>query len=141
MKHPGHALNAASVPESDPSSPDAHLEHGASEGREYGGLERRRRRVYVTRNTEYHVEDGTCIAVRNRKTHEFVDGHLALERRLEGSLKFFANGSIAPNAGEPQPGESIFFASEGRDLVTSPLETVARPDKETVQAYPTRRKR
>jgi hypothetical protein len=112
----------------------------------HAGPERRRRRVYVTRNTEYHVEDGTCVAVRNRRTQEFVHGHLALERRVEGALKFFSNGSIAPNAGEPQPGESLYFANEGqltegRDLVTSPLESVARPDQETIGAYPTRRKR
>jgi hypothetical protein len=137
MKHPGHAVKAASAPQADPSSD----RDDAGPGREYAGPERRRRRIYVTRNTEYHVEDGTCVAVRNRRTQEFVDGHLALERRVEGSLKFFANGSLAPNAGEPRPGDSIYFATDGSDLVTSPLETVARPDKETVGAYPTRRKR
>jgi hypothetical protein len=95
----------------------------------------------VTRNTEYHVEDGTCVAVRNRRTREFVQGHLALERKLEGALAFFPNGAIAPNPGEPRPGESIYFASEGRDLVTSPLESVERPDKDAAAAYPARERR
>ena len=110
-------------------------------GPSYPGPERRRRRVYVTRNTEYHVEDGTCVAVRDRRTREFMDGHLALERRVEGALKFFRNGSIAPNPGEPQPGESLYFARDGRDLVTSPLEAVERPDKATADGYPSRRMR
>jgi hypothetical protein len=101
----------------------------------YAGTERRRNRVYVTRNTEYHVRDGKCVAVRDRRTGGFLRGHLALERRIEGGLKFFRNGSIAPNAGEPQPGESIYFASEGRDLVTSPLESVERPTKEDALGY------
>ncbi len=103
---------------------------------EYRGPERRRHRVYVTRNTEYHFRDGFCVAVRDRRTGEFLHGHLALHHRLDGGLKFFLNGGISPNPGEPQPGESLYFASDGRDLVTSPLETVERPTKELVSAYP-----
>ena len=105
----------------------------------YAGPDRRRRRVYVTRNTEYHVQDGECVAVRDRRTHEFMHGHLARGRRVEGALKFFPNGSIAPNPGEPRPGESIYFASEGRDLVTSPLERVERPGLDAIDAYPEHR--
>jgi hypothetical protein len=116
----------------------------ASAGRAYSGPERRRRRVYVTRNTEYHVEDGTCVAVRDRRTQAFVQGHLALERRVAGTLRFFPNGAIAPSTGEPRAGESICFGgsasfeNDGRDLVTSPLECVERPAKTVVAAYPSR---
>lgn len=101
----------------------------------YSGPERRRHRVYVTRNTEYHVRDRTCVAVRDRRTGDFMRGHLALERRIEGGLRFFRNGSIAPNVGEPRPGESLYFARDGRDLVTSPLESIERPEKDVVVAY------
>ncbi len=104
--------------------------------REYRGPERRRHRVFVTRNTEYHFRDGFCVAVRDRRTGEFLQGHLALTRSMQGGLRFFANGAIAPNTGEPRPGESLYFASEGRDLVTSPLEHVDRPSKELTLAYP-----
>jgi hypothetical protein len=100
------------------------------------GVERRRHRVYVTRNTEYHFRDGTCVAVRDRKTEEFLPGHLALNRRIEGGLKFFMNGALIPNLGEPKEGESLFFGGSGRDLVTSPLLEVARPPKDLVLAYP-----
>jgi hypothetical protein len=41
-----------------------------------------------------------------------------------------------PNPGEPQPGEALYFATDGRDLVTSPLEKVERPAKELTLAYP-----
>lgn len=105
----------------------------------YGGRERRRHRVYLTRNTEYHFRDGFCVAVRDRRTGDFLLGHLALQRRVEGGIKFFGDGGIAPNAGEPREGESLFFSSDGRDLVTSPLEAVARPAKEVVEAYPKHR--
>ncbi|HWL87540.1 MAG TPA: hypothetical protein VNO21_17170 [Polyangiaceae bacterium] len=98
--------------------------------------ERRRHRVYVTRNTEYHFRDGFCIAVRDRRTGDFMQGHLALRRRISGGLRFFHNGAIVPNPGEPNPGEAIYFTHEGRDLITSPLERVGRPEKDIVRAYP-----
>lgn len=98
--------------------------------------ERRRHRVYVTRNTEYHFRDGFCVAVRDRRTGDFLPGHLAVRKRLHGGLKFFLNGAIVPNPGEPSPGEALYFAAEGRDLVTSPLECVERPTKDLVSRYP-----
>jgi hypothetical protein len=98
--------------------------------------ERRRHRVYVTRNTEYHFRDGLCVAVRDRRSGDFLNGHLAIQRKLHGGLKFFPNGAIVPNAGDPSPGEALYFAAEGRDLVTSPLERVERPAKIVVESYP-----
>lgn len=101
----------------------------------YSGPERRRHRVYVTKNTEYHFRDGFCIAVRDRRTGEFLHGHLALRRRLHGGIRFFTSGAILPNPGDPRPGEALYFAADGRDLVTSPLERVERPSRELVAAY------
>jgi hypothetical protein len=128
-----------------PSSPEE-----PSQVSSYGGPERRRHRVFVTRNTEYHFRDGFCIAVRDRRTGDFLEGHLALRRRVNGGLRFFSNGGIAPNGGEPQPGESLYFSSDeraapggaerSRELVTSPLESVERPPRALIDAYPTRRK-
>jgi hypothetical protein len=102
----------------------------------YKGPDRRRHRVYVTRNTEYHVRDGFCVAVRDRQSGNFMYGHLALARRIHGGLRFFESGGIAANPGDPRPGESLYFSSDGRDLVTSALETVERPSKELAGAYP-----
>jgi hypothetical protein len=124
----------------DESPPPVALEVPIELTSRYKGPERRRHRVYVTRNTEYHFRDGFCVAVRDRRTGEFLQGHLALHRRVQGGLKFFDNGGIAPNAGDPQPGESLYFASDGRDLVTSPLEGVERPHRAVVSGYPSRRK-
>ena len=63
---------------------------------EYAGPERRRRRVYVTRNTEYHFEVDRCVAVRDRRTGDFLPSHLAIERRLACSMRFYPNGAIEP---------------------------------------------
>jgi len=102
---------------------------------DFKGPDRRRHRVYVTRNTEYHFKDGFCVAVRDRRSGAFLPGHLALRRRMHGGLKFYLNGAIVPNPGEPNVGEALYFATDGRDLVTSPLEAVERPSKAIVEAY------
>ena len=73
--------------------------------------------------------------MRDRRTGDFLHGHLALRRRIHGGLKFYLNGAIVPNPGEPKVGEALYFATDGRDLVTSPLEAVERPSKELAQAY------
>jgi hypothetical protein len=102
----------------------------------YEGTERRRHRVYMTRNTEYHFRDGVCVAVRDRRTGDWLPGHLALRRPLFGGLRFFLNGALLPNPGEPEVGEALFFGEGGRDLITSPLQRVERPDRATVEEYP-----
>lgn len=102
----------------------------------YQGQERRRHRIYLTRNTEYHFRDGICVAVKDRRTGEWLPGHLALRRQLFGSLRFFMNGALLPNPGEPKVGEALFFGEGGRDLITSPLQSVERPTPETVAEYP-----
>ena len=119
--------STATLPQADTSE--------ASQPTDYKGPDRRRHRIYVTKNTEYHFRDGFCVAVRDRRTGEFLHGHLALERRIDGGLKFFENGGIAPNPGEPRVGEALYFATQGPDLVTSPLQGVERPSKEVSQAY------
>jgi hypothetical protein len=102
---------------------------------DFSGRERRRHRVYVTRNTEYHFRDGFCVAVRDRRTGDFLQSHLALRRRVHGGIRFYLNGGIQPNPCEPQPGEALYFESGGRDLVTSPLIAVERPSRDVVAAY------
>ena len=105
----------------------------------FAGADRRRHRVYVTRNTEYHFKDGFCVAVKDRRTGAFLESHLALRRRVRGGILFFLNGGIQPNLGEPRPGEALYFESGGRDLVTSPLESIERPSREVVKSYLDRR--
>ncbi len=102
----------------------------------YLGTERRIHKVFVTRNTEYHVRRGRCVAVRDRSSGGWVDGHLAAGGKVSGGLRFLASGGVTPNDGLPNVGESIFFCSEGRDLVTSPIVAVERPSRDVVQSYP-----
>ena len=102
----------------------------------YGGRERRRHRMYVTRNTEYHFRDGVCVAVRDRGSGSWLSSHLALNRKLSGGVRFQGNGTAIPCLEEPGVGDALFFGSGGRKLVTSLLCEIKRPEKKIVGFYP-----
>ena len=97
--------------------------------------ERRRHKVLVTRNTEYHLRDRTCVAVRDRRSGDFLPGHLAIRRELTGAVHRFPNGAIVPREEMPEPGDALYFLAEGLDLVTSPLIKVERPARDVVTTY------
>ena len=98
--------------------------------------ERRRHRMYVTRNTEYHFRDAVCVAVRDRRSGNWLPSHLALQRRVSGRVIFHANGVAVPNEGAPEIGEALYFGDDGRELVTSRLTSIERPAKQLVVDYP-----
>ena len=99
----------------------------------HAGKERRRRFVYLTRNTEYHTFDGTCVAVRNRNTGEWDPGHPALRRRIEGGVRTFSNGCVLPTLDPPGIGDPMYFVlatgEEDQQLVTSRVEAIGRSDR------------
>lgn len=101
----------------------------------YQGRERRVHRVFVTRNTEYHVREAVCVAVRDRAGDAWRDDHPAVGRRLAGALKH-VHGGILPTLEEPQVGHSVYFRRGERDLVTSVVERVERPARDVVASYP-----
>ena len=77
-------------------------------GSKYAGPERRRRKVYFTRNTEYHFLDEVCVAVRRRDTGQWRMGHIALQRTLSGSVRITPSGDVQPKAEPPQVGDALF---------------------------------
>jgi len=102
----------------------------------YSGQERRQHRVYVTRNTEYHLRGGTCVAVRDRKTGQFLQSHLAIQRTLSGGVRYYPNGAAVPSYEPPQVGEALYFGEGGRELVTSLCSSIERPERRLVASYP-----
>ena len=112
---------------------------------DYKGKERRRHHVYVTRNTEYHLRDNVCVAVRDRKSRAFPPAHIALNLKLEGGVKIFPNGAMVPNITKPDVGDAIFFnhigsSGEEKQIVTSRVERIDRPSKRDVMLYPAERR-
>jgi hypothetical protein len=101
----------------------------------YEGSDRRVHRVFVTRNTEYHVRAELCVAVRDRGLGRWREDHPAVGRRLAGALKH-VHGGIIPTLDRPEVGHSVYFRRGDRDLVTSVVERIERPAREVVAAYP-----
>jgi hypothetical protein len=99
----------------------------------YSGEERRHHKVYITKNTEYHVRAGQVVAVRPRGSKQWLRRHKALAMRLEGHLDV---GTFIPRPGAPRPGQRLFLAIEDNDVVTSPVVAIVRPPKTTVGDYP-----
>ncbi|HEY3819571.1 MAG TPA: hypothetical protein VGL81_20520 [Polyangiaceae bacterium] len=109
--------------------------------RAYRGPERRRHRVFVTLNSEYHCRDRICVAVVNRHTGELELEHPALGRRLSGSVRLDHDGIVATVPPEaPHEGEQLCFTSGRRgdphDVVTSKVVSIERPSRDVVASYP-----
>jgi len=97
--------------------------------------ERRIHKVFVTRNTEYHVRKDRCVGVRDRNSGRWLKGHIALSSQVAGGLSFLRSGGVRATDDLPGVGESLFFCREGRDLVTSPIVSIERPERAIVRTY------
>jgi hypothetical protein len=102
----------------------------------YKGKERRRHRMYVTRNTEYHFNGKLCIAVRDRGRGAWLLSHHALDRPLSGAIRFRETGDAYPTLERPRVGDALFFGSNGPDVITSAVSAIKRPPKDLVESYP-----
>jgi hypothetical protein len=101
----------------------------------YQGPDRRIHKVFVTRNSEYHLRQQVCVGVRDRETGAWLRTHFAVERPVVGSIKFFESGAMSAQPGLPHVGDSMYFEDMGRDLVTSSIVSVERPDPAIVAEY------
>jgi hypothetical protein len=94
----------------------------------------------MTRNTEYHLESGVCVAVRDRATGNWQLCHGALGRRLSASIRLQGGQPPHPKFEPPEIGDALFFASYGSvgsdEVLTSCLLSIERPPKATIDAYP-----
>ena len=101
-------------------------------------MERRRRVVYTTRNTEYHLVDRMCVAVRDVLRDRWLQTHTAINRPVAGAIKVFDNGAVVPREALPKVGEGLFFSlgAADRQLVTSPVRDIRRPAFDELDHYP-----
>jgi hypothetical protein len=106
----------------------------------FQGIDRRRNRVYVTRNTEYHLRDDVCVAVRDRQSGAFRDAHIAVRLKLEGRIRTSAKGGAAPGPLPAQVGDALFFMDvlpdgRHRQITTSRVQQIERPDRRDLSRY------
>ncbi len=99
----------------------------------YAGEDRRRHKVFITRNTEYHVRSGVVVGVRARGSRDWMRCHKALTMRVEGHVEPEA---MVPHMGPPKPGQRLFLATEDNDVVTSAIVAIVRPPRSLVNEYP-----
>jgi hypothetical protein len=105
------------------------------------GADRRKHRVFITRNTEYHLRDDICVAVRDRQARTFRPAHIALNLKLQGAVRVNPNGIAIPEPNSPRVGAAIYFTQADpdgleRQIVTSRVERIERPQKKDVLLYP-----
>lgn len=100
---------------------------------QYTGPERRRHRLFVTQNTEYHLRDRTCVAVRDLWSGRWRRDHPALGRRLFGAVRACASG-LEPIA-DPRPGSILWFENGDDDILTSTVTYVSRPPRTALRHY------
>jgi hypothetical protein len=95
--------------------------------------DRRKHRLIVTRNTEYHLRGRRCVGVRDLWSGEWNGTHPALGRRLFGAVLPTEEG-LRP-VDEPSPGAMLWFEHDHNDVLTSAITAVTRPPKAAVQRY------
>jgi hypothetical protein len=66
--------------------------------------------VFLTRNSEYHLQSHVCVGVRDRRTGQWFAEHPALSRPLMSAF-----------LRTPHLGESLEFDLDGEPLRTSPV--------------------
>jgi hypothetical protein len=76
-------------------------------------------RVYLTKNSEYHVRGLVCFGVRDRRTGQWVDTHWALTKKLASAFPD-AEGRMSV-VDLPVVGESLTFVVEGVARQTSAI--------------------
>ena len=105
--------------------------------REIKGLvERRRHRMFVTLNSEYHVRGDVCVAVRRIGTGKWIEKAKAIKARLVGSISSLSEVLYA-SPSFPRVGQSLLFINdEGEDIVTTRVCDIRRPPREAVAHYP-----
>jgi len=105
---------------------------------DYQGVERRKFFSYVTSNTEYHFREGICVAVRDRRTGQFLGAHVALGMRLVGGVNMTPNGLRLPKSEKPEVGDALCLTKSiesSHQIVTSRVEAIERPSRDTVATY------
>lgn len=100
----------------------------------YQGQDRRRHKLYVTRNTEYHLRDKRCVAVRDLWSGTWRADHPAIGKVLFGAVRPGPSG-LEPQL-EPSVDSLLWFENGENDILTSRLTGIERPEKAVVEAYP-----
>lgn len=79
-------------------------------------------RLFITRNSEYHVRGSVCCAVRDRRTGAWMQSHAAVGRPLADAFAD-ASGRVR-SASIPMIGEPLVFVLSSGPVRTSAVLSV-----------------
>lgn len=99
------------------------------------GIERRRHKMFITRNREYHTRDHQIVAVRDRKSGSFLNEHSALQGLVVGSLHGAQGHQYKDGFTAIEEGDSLCISNLGNGVITSVVERIDRPPKEVLRFY------
>jgi hypothetical protein len=92
--------------------------------------------VFLTCNSEYHLQSHVCVGVRDRRTGRWFDQHPALRRPLAMTVSISTAGQLALLK-TPQVGEALEFDTGGQPLFTSPVLNIEQRKRAASQpAFP-----
>jgi hypothetical protein len=97
------------------------------------GRERRRHRLYVTQNTEYHLRDRICVGVRDLWSGRWRPDHPAVGKWLFGAVRSGEAG-LEPLAA-PEVDCLLWFENGDNDILTSRLTVITRPHRRCLDRY------
>ncbi len=82
--------------------------------------------IFITRNTEYHVSGGVCIAVRDRRTGNWVDTHRSLGRPPSGGIRFTGVSPNLVQLADLRAGDMLCFTGDvpTDSIMTSAVECI-----------------
>jgi hypothetical protein len=100
-------------------------------------IEKRKHRMFVTRNTEYHLKNGTCVGIRSRSTGDWLMHARALGARLIGTISSHDKKNAKPVTWLlPEVGDNlILLSSTGVDIVTTKVRGIHRPPIQALKYY------
>lgn len=85
--------------------------------------------VVITRNTEYHLKHGWCIAVVSRERSQVRANHPIVGRKLRGCVISKQNWHLVE---EPVVGGILWFVEGSRDFLSSTIEAIQVPTGDDV---------
>lgn len=89
--------------------------------------------VYATRNTEYHLRGDLCVAVRDRRTGEWLSSHESLGHKVT-CMVAAVRGEWRKHALSPRVGSCLWF--DGVQVTTGSIRVIRPATPHEVAQYP-----
>ena len=90
--------------------------------------------VFATHNTEYHLRASRCVAIRDRRTGEWITEHQALGADVTCMLAPQRGGGWRRHALSPRTGSVLWFQSV--EVTTSTIRVARVAEEHETAQYP-----